>query len=284
MSVVATQERDPERGVALLLVVWVMALLAVICVAVTADVRSDLKVARNRVDAAQARALAEGGVWWGIERLANADSRKTLRVDGTPYAVSLDGRAIEVAIENEGGKLDINAASIETFERLFIGAGLPRDEARQTAQAIEGYRIAFRSRHPNDDPFAAIEEIRQVPGIGPRAYMRIARFLTVATGEARVNPLTAPREVLLTVPGMTPRMIEAYFARRNTAGAAIELPPGDLVNHLTWRAAEVVTVRATARVASGAAYIREAVVSVAERDRPYRIMAWRQGFAESDDE
>lgn len=280
----AVPQRDPERGVALLLVLWVMALLAVIAVAVTADVRADLKIARNRVDSAQARALAEGGVWWGIERLADAEARKTLRVDGTPYTVSLDGRDIAVAIENEGGKLDINAASADMFERLFIAAGLPRDHAARLALAIEDYRASFRSRRPNARPFAAIEEIRRVPGLGPQAYARIAHFLTVATGEARVNPLTAPREVLSAMPGMTPRLMDDYFARRNTPAAAADQPPGDLIDYLTWRATEVVTVRATARGAGGAAYVREAVVTLADETHPYRILAWRQGFAESDDE
>jgi hypothetical protein len=44
-------------------------------------------------------------------------------------------------------------------------------------------------------------------------------------------------------------------------------------------------VRATARGAGGAAYVREAVVKLAEDPaHPYRILAWRQGFAESDKE
>jgi len=282
--VTALPERDPERGVALLLVLWVMALLAVIAVAVTADVRSDLKIARNRVDAAQARALAEGGVWWGIERLADAEARKTLRVDGTPYTVSLDGRDIAVAIESEGGKLDINAASAEMFERLFIATGLPREQAARLALSIEDYRAGFRSRRPNVRPFTAIEEIRRVPGLGPQAYARIAHFLTVETGAARVNPSTASREVLSALPGMTPRLIDDYFARRNTPAAAADQPPGDLIDYLTWGATEIVTVRATARGTGGAAYVREAVVKLADETHPYRILAWRQGFAESDDE
>lgn len=288
MSAATASAREPERGVALLLVVWVMGLLAVIAVAVTADVRADLRLARNRVDAAQARALAEGGVWWGLDRLLNAQARKTLRLDGSPYPVTFDGHEVEVAIEDEGGKLDINAAPAEVLQRLFVVLGVQRDEAARLAGAIEEYRQSFSPQQPNVRPFAAVEEIRRVPGIGPQTYARVAHFLTVATGDVRVNPMTASREVLTALPGMTPRLIDDYFARRNAAfGQGLgpeELPTGDIINHLTWRAADMVTVRATARTAGGAAYIREAVISLAEKNRLYRVLAWRQGFTEADAE
>jgi len=51
-----------QRGFALLLVIWVLAILAVLAAGFAAGTRSETRVARNLLDAAQARALAEAGV------------------------------------------------------------------------------------------------------------------------------------------------------------------------------------------------------------------------------
>lgn len=277
----AAPVRESESGVALLMVVWVLGLLAVIGVAVTADVRSELRLARNRVDVAQARALAEGGVWWAVERLTSAQARETLRIDGTPATVTLGDREVQVAIQDERGKLDINAAPAAMLERLLAAIGVDAGEAEQLAQAIDAHRRACRARRPADDPFAAVEEIRHIPGMGPELYARAAKYLTVATGEARINPATAPREVLDAVPGMTRSLLETYLANRKpgmrtTVGP--ELPPVELLDYLTWRVADAVTVRAVARGTGGAAYHREALVALTGDDRQYRVLAWRQGF------
>ncbi len=64
-----------------------------------------------------------------------------------------------------GGLLDLNAATAAELETLpHIGA--------TRAQAI----VAYREAH---GPFAAIEEVQQVSGIGPRIFAEIAPYISV---------------------------------------------------------------------------------------------------------
>ena len=51
-----------ERGFALLLVIWVLAILAVLAAGFAASTRSETRLARNLLEAARAQALAEAGI------------------------------------------------------------------------------------------------------------------------------------------------------------------------------------------------------------------------------
>src|SRR6185437_15805955 len=99
-----------ERGIALLLVIWMMALLSSIAMIAAGNARADLQIARNLLDAAQARSLAERGAVAPDAILDNAD--------GTPTRLSLDGRTIEVAVQDEGGKIDVNTADAALLANL----------------------------------------------------------------------------------------------------------------------------------------------------------------------
>lgn len=265
--------RPSERGVALLLVIWLLALLSVIGVTMTAEVRSDLRVARNRLDAAQARALAEGGVWWAIDRLLEQAPAEPLRLDGSAYGVSVAGQAVSVAVQDEGGKLDLNRTPVERLGRLLQVLGFEAATAAALVGTLDAHRPSF----------AAIEELRLLPGIDAGRYARIAPFVTVHADDARVNPATAPREVLLCSTTTAPRQVDAYLqARAAGVRAGPSLADGD--GFLSGGEAGVVTIRATARL-GGATHVQEAVVVLdAQAPRRFRIAGWRRGMDVADAE
>jgi general secretion pathway protein K len=289
---------DGERGIALLLVVWLLALLAIISVAITADARTSVRIARNLVDGAQVQSLADGGIWWAVARIADPDRAAHLRPDGTPYQIVLDGHDLDITVQDERGKLDINAAPIEALAKLLGNIGVDGDVANGLAQAVGRYRErqkALRStatastRTPvptgpqtNEPPFRTVEDLRLIEGLTPEVYQRILAFVTVYSTEPRVNPMTAPREVLLSLPGIDTGAVEELLRRR--AAAASETAPSDTLaalpaagRSLTWADASIVTVRSTARLKNGTAFVREAVVELGG-ERPFKVLAWRHGL------
>jgi general secretion pathway protein K len=54
--------RDDARGFALILVLWIAALLAVIAASLVSSGRTEARLARNLVENAKAEALADGAV------------------------------------------------------------------------------------------------------------------------------------------------------------------------------------------------------------------------------
>jgi general secretion pathway protein K len=64
--------------------------------------------------------------------------------------------------------------------------------------------------------FATVDEVREVPGVDPPLFEQIAPSLTVYSGQPRINPLTAPRDVLLALPGAVPAEIDRLLAIRRS--------------------------------------------------------------------
>jgi general secretion pathway protein K len=131
-------------------------------------------------------------------------------------------------------------------------------------------------------PFAAVEELRLIPGMTQAAYRRIRPFVTVQSGNPRIDPQTAPREVLLGLPGVSPQEVGFLLAARGAASApGSSLPTLSGVDRYvassTLRAASV-RVRA---VTKGASFVRDAVVVLTGSPlHPIRFAEWRRGEPE----
>jgi type II secretory pathway component PulK len=121
-----------ERGIALLLVLWIVTLLALICAEFSASMRIETTVARNFRDSEQAYYAAEAGINRAIIELMrtarSASSRTAASADitnpenldadeqadieywtaGGSYAIKIDEMACQVEIVDEGNKVDIN--------------------------------------------------------------------------------------------------------------------------------------------------------------------------------
>src|SRR5690242_7320307 len=173
-----------QRGIALVLVLWVMALLAVMVVGFASDARTELKLARNQADAAEARAIADTGVSLALLNVLDNHEDTAWRLDGATHTLAYGGGAIRVSVQDEGGKIDLNLAPPALLASLFRTLRIADAEA--LAAAIQ----EWRRQHGGDPadgpvartgPFLALEQLRAVPGVSAAAYARAAPFLTVYT-------------------------------------------------------------------------------------------------------
>ena len=271
-----------QRGIALVLVLWVMALLAVMVVGFAGDARTELKLARNQADAAEARAIADTGVSLALLNVLEENEGTTWHLDGEPHSLAYGDGAIRVSVQDEGGKIDLNLAAPTLLAGLFRTLGIA--EAEALAAAIQDWRRQHGGDAADEPltrtgPFLALEQLRAVPGVTGAIYARAAPFLTVYTRRDRVDPLTAPAEVLRSLPGARPAEVDAFLVARDRLGPVPGGLPalngvGDFIAH---GGLEVVTITSEGRSASGARFIRQAVVSARARGgAPYEILAWRQ--------
>lgn len=115
-----------EKGVALLLVLWIITFLAVICAEFSWTMRNEVTTARNFRDGEQAYYTAEAGLNRAmIELMRTAGRPRRLQQTaveegmdeleeplywepGSRYRFELDGNPCEVLIEDEGNKIEIN--------------------------------------------------------------------------------------------------------------------------------------------------------------------------------
>ncbi len=293
--------RPGERGIALVMVLWVVAFLALVLSAFAGESRVALDIARNRLAAAEAETAADAGVALALSGLAAAVSEAARasgappaegvwEADGTVHALQWQGAELRVRVDNESGKIDLNAAPDDAFAALFQALGIAPGTAADLAAALIEWRkrrtaalgIATRraAARPSDEPtgpFFALEELKRVPGVTPDLYAAIAPYVTVWSKQPVPDPRTASRPVLLTIPGADPARVDAWLALRGSEQAAAPVP-GDLASGIvsTNLTRPTVTVHVEARIA-GARFRRNAVAVVTgDPQDPVHMLAWER--------
>ena len=293
-----------ERGVALVLVMWVAVLLTVIASSFIVERRTETLVVGNSISMARAEAIAEAGISRAVFEMYRTDnSPEAWKRDGTARNWSFDGVPVKVEIRDESAKIDINTAADALLRGLFLSLGIADDEASKIVDAILDWRDPDSLRRPNgaeepeyraaglnykpaNSPFQAIEELQLVLGMRPDIYRRIAPSITVFSRQPGVNPQLASREVLLALPGVTTEAVDEYLVRREAARAQGQpLPPFPQAGAYSASYTMVATVRSEARLEDGTVFAREAVVLL--RPTPRKVVtyvAWRESTAAPEQE
>ncbi len=301
-----------RRGIALVIVLWGLVLLAVIAAAFTTETRTEVALARNLVENAKARALADAGVYRAILGLLAPDVEQRWFADVPFYTLASDAGEVSIAIEDEAGKIDLNAAPDELVQGLFIAIGVkeaqaaaltaaiadfrdPDDETHLGGAEADDYRAAGLAWGPKNNPFEAIEELHQVLGMTREIFRLAAPGLTVHSRSRGVDVTVAPLLVLRALPGVDAEAVEAFAAQRaeqtgqgppeegpleggRVTGATVTALPGLGRRYAARSRGRVFTVRAEATTRTGAVFVREAVISMTRNiERPFEIHAWRRG-------
>lgn len=296
-------DRSSDRGAALIIVLWTMALLSILLVAFANNAQIELAIARNQLNAARARAAADAGVAVALVGLTAATTASPAvagawpdwAADDREHVVVHDGVDVRVRVVDEGGKIDLNAAPEANLRGLFVVLGAASGDAARLSAAVKQWKAdrqallrplqwARRSAPAYDQPagpFFAMEELQRVPGMTRAAYDLIAPFITVHSRSTSPDIRTAPPEVLRSLPNVAPAQVEAWLTERAQA-AAPEPATGALLGgpFRTNLSRPVVTIRAEAVTPGGASFVREAVAAVTgDPQEPFRILAWRQAIA-----
>lgn len=292
-----------QRGVALVIVIWVSMLLLVIASTFIFERRTEAMVVRNSVSLARAEAAADAGVQRAIfEMYRNDNPPERWQRDGTPHDWAFDGIPVRVELRDESAKIDINTAADPLLRGLLVSSGCTDEEATRVLDAIldwrdpdslkrpngaeeADYRAAGLTYKPANAPFQAIEELQLVLGMRPDVYRRMAPSITVFSRQPGINPQLASRDVLLAIPGMTPEIVDEYIARREDARAQGQaLPSLPQASAFTSGNTMVASVRAEARLDDGAVFAREAVALLRPVPRkPVTFVAWRESTAAGND-
>lgn len=287
-----------ERGIALILVLWVVTLLAVIAGSFVYGARGSALAAGNLVALAKARALADAGIHRGLYELGKpaTDAERWL-ANGREYAFTLDDTEIRVSMRDEAAKIDLNTANDTLLKSLLQSAGLSEEDANQLLDAILDWRDADdlarpqgaeRDRYeaqglpyiPPNAPFRTVEELQQVIGVNPGLYRRLAGALTVHSRQAGINSTLAPREVLLALPNASAEDVDAYLVAREDMLAAgmAPLPFPPAAGFESGASSQVYNLRSFAKAADGTQFVREAVARVAQDPKqPFVFLRWLQG-------
>ena len=286
----ASGPKRRPRGIAFVIVLWVMALLAVLLGSFVVIARTENLQTRHLFDTTQARYAAEAGISRASYELRRTDPLARWVPDGRVYELEFDGAKLKIEVTDESGKIDINAADEPTLLALFqsIG-GVEAADAQKLVDAVIDFRDPDDLVRPYgalDQNFAMPEELQQVLGMSYELYRKLEPHLTTYGLTNRPNAAFASATVLQTLPGITPdlatQIVEQRWLARpgDPAAASLTLPDGTPV--LAAGGGGTYTVRSRATLPNRAWTILEATIRLggAPGARAYSVLRWREGSAE----
>jgi general secretion pathway protein K len=202
------------RGAALLLVLWILALMTGLIAVFAISARTEGLQGRFLARSTGARYAAEAGLELAALHLQGGDPNQRWVPDGRPNRIAFDGYSVEVRVLDESAKVDLNVAPNDLLVGLMVAVGTDFERARQLAGAISDFRDPDNLLSPEggaedpqyaaadlpygakDRPFETVTELRQVLGMDEALYQKLLPHVTVYTGLARPNPTFAAMPVL----------------------------------------------------------------------------------------
>jgi general secretion pathway protein K len=205
------------------------------------------------------------------------------------HGFEFGGTSINVSIQDELGKIDLNQAEAPMLAGLLRSAGLDLDSAASLADKIVDWRTATSLRslngakdreylvsdstyRPRNGPFQSVDELLLVMDMTPAIFRRIEPALTVYSGRQFIDPQVAPREALLALPNMTPAQIDATLAAREGLQPSAGLVAVDGTQSLRGHA---FTIRAEFQKLNRAVLYEAAVRLTDNPNQPYWLLSWR---------
>lgn len=288
--------RRRSRGVALLLVMWLVALFTALVGGFARTAQMERLQGSVLRDGVVAREAARAGVEYALVRVAADDRRLRWVPDGRDNAWRYGDATLSVRIVDEMGKIDLNAADPALLGSLFRQVGASPGDADRIAGAIvdwrdpdsliqpsggaedDDYAAAGRPYGAKDAPFESIAEVEQVLGMTPALYAKVSPFLTVFSGNGTPDPSYAAPEVLAAM-GMDAAGI---VARRQRWDPSSGQPPPVLADgqSLSDGGTGTYSIWSRARLRNGRETVLHVIVRSGGNGLPgsaYTALQWEEG-------
>jgi general secretion pathway protein K len=287
----------PVRGVALLLVLWLLVLLTGVVSVFALTARTESLQGTYFGRHTTARYAAEAGVEVAVMRMQSSDDSLRWVADGRRYDFGFEQAGLQVKVFDESGKIDLNVAGPD----LISGLLLALDVDPQRAQALTGaildwrdpddllaaqggaedpeYEAAGLKYGAKDRPFDTVPELQQVLGMDPDLYARLAPYLTVYSGLAQPNARFASEPVLraMALPAAQIAQLLAQRAAWDPSQPAPDLLGGDA---LAPQGTGTYSISSHARLRDGTQTEVTATVRLGPSGgfgQLYTPLAWREG-------
>jgi general secretion pathway protein K len=184
-----------QRGFALLIVLWTLALLALLGSQLIAAGRGEAQLARNLMDEAVLEAATDGAVQQAIFAMLQAPGGRWM-ADGTLHEVRLGSNAVALRLQNEADKVNPNLAPVALVAALLVEV----DAAPTTVASLAASIVAWRTNNrpagqpdpeaaryaaagldyaPPGADFRSLDEVGEVLGMTPALLARLRPHMTV---------------------------------------------------------------------------------------------------------
>jgi general secretion pathway protein K len=298
-------DMNDQKGIALLVVLWVLAILMVMVLSFSVMTRADTFGLLSFKEGMENKFMAEAGIERAIMeiifRSVNFNQAVTLvgkepwKTDGTSYSVDLGGGGYLVRIIDETGKISLNGMTDSSgivLKNLLINQNVSPENADIIVDSIldwkdeddlhrlNGAENDYYMSLPNpyqarNADFETLDELILVRGITPQILYGdgktkgIIHFLSIQNKTPVINVSAAPREVLGALPGMNEAMVTGLMEFR----ASAEIRSIEDVKNIIGDSYSLMAPYALFAAGGAAAYTIEAVGFKGSKKKGYAIEA-----------
>ncbi|MBF0317681.1 MAG: general secretion pathway protein GspK [Nitrospirae bacterium] len=241
-----TQLRHNTEGIALMMVLWVMAILIGLSLTLSYMARSESRVSLGSKEYVAAGFLAEGGInraivelWY--RRTKPPEDEARWQIDGNFRSVEIADGAALVRVMPETAKVDLNLSNDIILKGLVNALGIDTDTQDVIVDSIRDWMDSddlhrlhgaesdyyMSLKHPykaKNAPFDTIDELLMVRGITPEIFYGagdkkgLRDFVTVynRTDNSKINVNAAQKEVLMALPNLTEDIANVVIEHRKT--------------------------------------------------------------------
>jgi len=230
-----------EKGIALLLVLWVLILLMTVIVSFSYLARTELEAGYQFNKRLKEEMLLEGAINQAIIEiiyaLGNPDSEDAWELNGITQDYGTEEDGITITIRPEASKVDLNRSSDVILKGILSSLGVDAETSdiivdsildwrdRDDLHRLNGaendyYQSLEKPYNCKNADFDSIYELLLVRGVtrdlfyGRKGNPGLRDFLTVHSTSGKIDVNTASREVLLALPGMDQTMADEIIRRR----------------------------------------------------------------------
>ena len=238
-----------DRGVALVVVLWIFIFLFVVAFDFAASVREEGMAAYRFTEESEGYYLAVAGfeqaiydlLQQGLQQRQTGGPQSTDLFDGSWREKSLGQGLYRVRLLDEAGRVSLNRADEETLGRIFMNLGVEESRRTVLVDSILDWRDEdnlHRLNGAEDDyylslsppytarngPFDSVEDLLWVRGVTPELFygaeedglVRIGfkEIFTVDSPLDRINLRTASAEVIHALTGMPLEKSRAFVEER----------------------------------------------------------------------
>jgi len=250
-----------ERGIALMMVLWVLVLLSILSMNFLASTRWSSASVRNFKEETQSYYLALSGYQEALNYLATdkdlavdfLDSEDNFWIDSETQPVTgkrtTEEGEVEIRITDENSKININTANQDRLMKLFSYAGVKQEDLTDIVDSILDWKDPDKEHHlsgAEDEYYEALPEpyktkngVFTVPGelalvkgmkpeylSGTEEGGRAVLPLITTFGTNSININTVSKEVMETL-GLNEVEIETILKQRNKDFGGFRFIPGD---------------------------------------------------------
>ncbi len=240
-------KQGEEKGAILLVVLWVVLAMSLLAVSFSATIRTEVDAARYLVEQKQAYYMARAGMEYAVyeilrtQTFSGSAALGTGFLGGTPppvmqggLSLNLTGGGVDVAIIDESGKINVNAAPDFIIFNLLIMVGMNEGAAAEVTDSIldwvdvddmprpfgsesDYYLMNNPPYRTKNGPISVPEELLLIKGITPEIfygrkglspegdpveYFGLKKYVTTYSTGAAININSAPVPVLASLPGL----------------------------------------------------------------------------------